>query len=270
MAGKSSVIEIFRFLRRLFFPEGGVYGLAYAFPGGFSEFTWKGGNSQLIVIRLEGTEPEVGEWSYEISIAGDERGFSTVQDEQFLISPQGRSRELLGKRNGSRSLLGRDGREVMQNIDPSRAALEWEPPGWEGSFLRRAVVSWRFHRLIPYLMRKANPAAAPPFLTETGENLSSWLMHLQTKYSFEFSKIQEVCRDVFPGLVSLFTSPTQQATVSVASKEQHLKRPVSLWEMSDGELAFVALLSIIFGPRDLGGTLYCIEEPENYYICTQG
>lgn len=264
MAGKSNVFEVFRLLRRLFFPEGGVYGLANAFTGGFTEYTWKGGSSRLIVITLEGTEADLGDWTYEISVAGDDRGFSAIQDERLSLSVQGRSHELIAKRNGSRTLLSRDGREVMQNIDASRAALEWEPPGWDGAFLRRSVVSWRFHRLIPHLMRKPNPAAAPPFLTETGDNLSSWLMHLQTKYSFEFSKVQQVCRDVLPGLVSLFTSPTQQSTVSVASKEQHLKRPVSLWEMSDGELAFVALLSLIFSPRELGAALYCIEEPENY------
>jgi predicted ATPase len=34
--------------------------------------------------------------------------------------------------------------------------------------------------------------------------------------------------------------------------------------MSDGELAFIALLSLIFSPPDLGAPLYCFEEPENH------
>jgi len=89
-------------------------------------------------------------------------------------------------------------------------------------------------------------------------------MQLQTRYSDAFARIQQVCRDVLPGFVDLFTSPTQQATVLVGSREEHLKRPLSAWEMSDGELAFVALLSLIYGPAELGAGLYCIEEPENH------
>jgi predicted ATPase len=34
--------------------------------------------------------------------------------------------------------------------------------------------------------------------------------------------------------------------------------------MSDGELVFVAYLSLILAPDDLGGTLLFIEEPENH------
>ena len=34
--------------------------------------------------------------------------------------------------------------------------------------------------------------------------------------------------------------------------------------MSDGELCFLALLSLIFAPERLGAPLYCIEEPENH------
>jgi predicted ATPase len=43
-----------------------------------------------------------------------------------------------------------------------------------------------------------------------------------------------------------------------------------MWEMSDGELAFVALLSLIYGPAELGAGLYCIEEPENHLHKRQG
>jgi predicted ATPase len=34
--------------------------------------------------------------------------------------------------------------------------------------------------------------------------------------------------------------------------------------MSDGELAFIAFLSLICAPDDLSGTLFLVEEPENY------
>lgn len=67
------------------------------------------------------------------------------------------------------------------------------------------------------------------FLTEHGDNLSSWLLILQTRYREAFDKIRSVAKDVFPELEDLFTSPTQQATVYLASREKHLKRPVSVW-----------------------------------------
>ncbi len=34
--------------------------------------------------------------------------------------------------------------------------------------------------------------------------------------------------------------------------------------MSDGELAFLALLSLVLIPDELGGSLQCVEEPENH------
>jgi predicted ATPase len=52
--------------------------------------------------------------------------------------------------------------------------------------------------------------------------------------------------------------------VYLASNEQGLLRPTPLFQMSDGELAFIAYLSLIFAPDDLGGTLFSIEEPENH------
>lgn len=270
MAGKSNFIEVFRFLQRVCFPrEPGLYGLPNAFAGGFAEFTWKGGDSRLMGIGLDGVVSQSGvlqnaEWSYEIAVVGDERGSLRVQKERLSVSLPDRSHELIVTRNAFRSVVNIDGREMYQNVDANRAAVEFEIPDWDGAFVRRSIASWRFYRLIPTLMRQTNPAAAPPFLMEHGDNFSSWLMHLQTKHSDAFAKIKQVCRDVLPDVSDLFTSPTQQATVAVASREKHLKRPVSAWEMSDGELAFVALLSLIFSPRELGATLYCIEELENH------
>ena len=269
MAGKSNFIEVFRFLKRVSFPRPGTWGLPNAFTGGFPEFTWKGGDSNLIFISLEGTVTEAGdlqnsEWNYEISVVGDERGLIRVQAERLSLSSSGTSHELIVKRNGGRSLVNKDGRELVSSLEPSRAALEFEIPDWDGAFLRRSIASWYFYRLMPDLMRQMNPLAASLFLTEGGDNLAAWLMQLQTRYSDAFARIRHVCRDVFPDFADLFTWPTQQGAVSVGSRENHLKRPVSMWEMSDGELTFVALLSLIFSPPDLGASLYCVEEPENH------
>lgn len=89
-------------------------------------------------------------------------------------------------------------------------------------------------------------------------------MTLQTKYGPSFDRIARVAKDAFPGLERLFTVPTQQGQVFLASEERYLKRPVPVFGMSDGELAFIALLSLIFSPLELGALLYCVEEPENH------
>lgn len=269
MAGKSNFIEVLVFLQRVSFPPAGIWGLANAFKGGFLENTWKGGDSNLIVISLEGVVTSAGdlqnaECTYEIAVLGDERGSIRVQEERLSVISHTGTHELIAKRNGNRVLVNRDGREVLSSLDADRSALEFEIPDWDGSFLRRFIAFWRFYRLTPLRMRGLPQATAQPFLNETGDNLSSWLMQLQTRHAEAFARIQMVCRDVLPDFENLFTSPTQQGTVYVASREKHLKLPVSVWEMSDGELAFLGLLSLIFCPPDLGASLYCIEELENH------
>lgn len=269
MSGKSNFVEVFRFLHRVSFPQAGTFGLGNAFTGGFQEFTWKGGDSNLISISLEGLgtgpgAPENAEWSYDIAVVGDERGSIRVQEERLTLSLLGRCHELIVTKDGNRSLVNQDGREIIPSLDANRPALEFDIPGWDGSFLRQFVGSCYFYELLPPRMRNASPATATRFLTPHGDNLSSWLMQLQTRYSDAFAQIRQVCRDVLPGFVDLFTWPTQQATVLIGSREEHLKRPVSIWEMSDGELAFVALLSLIFAPSELAAGLYCVEEPDNH------
>jgi predicted ATPase len=113
-------------------------------------------------------------------------------------------------------------------------------------------------------MRGANQSAAAPFLLEHGENFSSWLMTLQTRHDDEFERIARVARDLFPELEKLFTQPTQQGNVFAATREKYLKRTTSINQMSDGELVFIALLSLIYSPPELASPLLLIEEAENH------
>jgi predicted ATPase len=274
MSGKSNLIEVFRFLSRMVLTSAasGVHVLAKALDSGagFSEVTWKGGEANLISISLQGDFPLDSDpkkragWEYEISILLEPRGWVTVQKEALnMVRPEG-TYTLISKANGERVLKNLDGGVISRIHDSNRSGLEFEIPDWQGNALRRFIGSWRFYRFIPRLMKQANSTAATDFLVEHGENLSSWLMMLQTRYQESFAKIKTVSRDVFPEIEDLFTWPTQQATVYVSSKEKYLKRQVSVWEMSEGQLAFIALLSLIFSPPELTGGMYCVEEPENH------
>lgn len=272
MSGKSNLVDVLRFLFRMVLPQPGVYGLQNAVNslGGFSEVVWKGGDSNVISISLEGdlvtdessTTPL--RWKYDLSILGDPRGTVTVQEELLSASSSGVRYNLIDKEDGKRVLKNSDGRIISHVLDRDRSALEFEIPDWGGNLLRNFIGSWRFYRLVPQVMKRFNPTAAAGVLSEDGANLSSWLMMLQTRYRESFAKIGSVAKDVFPELEDVFTWPTQEATVFLASTEKHLRRPVSVWQMSDGELCFIALLSLIFCPLELGTALYCIEEPENH------
>jgi predicted ATPase len=272
MAGKSNLIEVFRFLGRMVLPGADLYGLvkAIAASGGFSELVWKGGDSRLVTISLKGELPvaagldDRAGWDYGISLIGDGRGAVTVQEEFLRVSGPAGTFALVDKVNGERVLKDLHGNVLSRVLDRDRSALEFEIPDWTGNILRRYIGSWRFYRLIPQLMKQPNPTLATSFLNEHGDNLSSWLMMLQTRFPESFTKIKAVARDVFPEIEDLFTWPTQQATVFVASREKHLKGPISVWQMSDGQLAFIALLSLVYSPLELGAGLYCVEEPENH------
>ena len=271
MSGKSNFIDAFRFLVDLLVPSPNVQGLSNAMMkrNGFREVVWKGGSSGLISFNLEGTWADTTKapvkWIYNLEILGEMRyGNANVQREELTLETSAGSLPLISTKDGRRILHSTKSPGMTEIHDSGRLALEYEIPDWEGNFIRTSIASWRFYRLIPSLMRQANPTAAAPFLTEYGDNLASWLLLLQTRYNDQFKRMVTACRDVFPDLQDVLSWPTLQSTVYLASREKYLSSPTTVWQMSDGELSFIALLSLVFAPTDLGAPLFCIEEPENY------
>ena len=274
MTGKSNFISLFRFLTHMVSPAAGVFGLPNAVNqlGGFPELAWKGADSNVISIALEGDfvglPPEGQEeaWAYSLDFVSDSRGNVAVQEEKLIFSgPSGDYaviRRDLG--SGHRVLGNRNRGAVTEVLDANRSALEFEIPDWEGNRIRNLFATFRFYNLIPVLMKQVNTLAAPYFLEEFGGNLSSWMLRLQTQYQEYFQKISLAAKSVFPEIASVFTVPTQQSTVLLASSEHHLKRAVPMWQMSDGELCLLAWLSLIFCPPEMGAPAYFIEEPENH------
>jgi predicted ATPase len=275
MAGKSNLISLFRFLTQMVVSAPAAYGLPSAITrnGGFAELAWRGSESNLMSLALEGefdersTEGEKKSWRYSLEILGDRtRGTIMVQDEALAVSTGARDTALIQKDpTTGRRVLTSPSRGTIGRVDDStRSALEYEVPDWEGNQLRRFFASFCFYRLIPQLMKQINPVAAPKFLDEDGGNLSSWLMMIQTRFPESFARIISAVKDVLPDVGNIMTWPTPQSTVFLASSERFLRSPVPVWQMSDGELAFIALLSLIFGPDEFGAPFYCIEELENH------
>jgi predicted ATPase len=275
MAGKSNVIDLFRFIYDMTFPrQAGTMALSNAVfgRGGFGELSWKGGNEQHIEIVLSGTTVEHGPewpWDYEISIQGEPNGRFWVARETLRVQRRKDipADDLIENNGGQRFFCNIQHQRISPSSvsDNSRSVLEFEVPGWPGGFVRSAIAKWRFYELVPSLMRTPNQTAAATFLQEHGENLSQWLLNLQAEhYDNSFARIQQVLRDALPQVTGLFNSPTQQSTVALGSREKHLTRPVTLSQMSAGELAFIAFLSLIYAPPDRASSLYCIEDLENY------
>ncbi len=272
MAGKSNIMDFFRFIHDMAFPPPGSMGLVNAFVarGGFGEVLWKGGDEQLIELALSGTTNAHGPewtWDYEVIIQGEPRYDNFRIARESLRVQQGNlpARDLVENVGQERFFINNPPQRLSSTPDSSRSILEFEILGWAGSFLRSSIGGWRFYELVPSIMRDPNQTAAVKYLREHGENLSQWLLGLQAEYYDDsFARIQQVLRDALPQVTGLFNSPTQQSTVVLRSREKDLKRPVTLSQMSAGELAFIAYLSLIFSPPELTGSLYCVEDLENY------
>lgn len=248
---------------------------AIGYLGGFAEVVWKG--TEQIVQTLEiGITTEVRTaprapaktFEYDIAIEEIERhgAIQVVRERLTMVEARGQPITLLETQGGQVEYRANasDKAQTYPMRQPDRLGLEaLSIPGSDLNAFRDLVSSWRFYKLTPSLMKTANPSAPQPFLVDLGVNLSSWLFTLQG-HPNEFQRIRQVALDVFPNLAELLIQPAQAGMVSLGSTERYLKRPVSLARMSDGELAFLALLSLILAPDKLGAPLYCIEEPETH------
>jgi predicted ATPase len=263
MAGKSNLIDCFKFLAHMV-----SSGISRAFleRGGFSEVVWKGNADSRISFALSA---ETGgkankHYEYELSIVGSATGLISVEKEHLVVKTGAQVSSLIDLQYGQGQITHLDGSQAFRPPGPGQSALEFAVPGWEGTEVREFIASWRFYRFLPTLMKQANAAVGQNFLNEHGDNFSSWLMTLQTGYPEEFRQFRQAAIDALPDLEAVLTPPTQLATTYVTTREKHLKQPVTIWRMSDGELVFLAFLSLIFAPEAFSAPLYCIEEPENH------
>lgn len=266
MAGKSNLIDCLKFLSHMT-----IFGVTQAFlnRGGFQEVAWKGADngpiSFLLFIAEGVNEKDMGkEFEYEISIIGSPEGLVSIEREHLKIRKLEQESTLIDLRHGQGKITKSDGEIAFTIKDPNKSALEFSVPGWEGMEVKDYISKWRYYRLSPDVMKQANAAVAQQYLMETGQNFSSWLMTLYTSYPEEFSSLKQVAKDSFPGLEEILTPPTQFATTYLTTREKYLKHPINIWHLSDGEIIFLAWLSLIFAPPSLGAPLFCAEEVENH------
>lgn len=271
MSGKSNLIQGLMFLTET--AAGGLH-QALGNRGGFPEVIWKGSNANDIGFGLTIEVPAFGNASkekrfeYELVINGnplDPAGYASVQHEKLWILTQEEEKiPLIDIENAKGTFRFANGKVVSEISGPSYAPLGYSIPGWEGMEFKNYLLACRYYNLIPAAMKAINPAQSQKHLISNGSNFSSWLMTLQTAYPEEFRRFKKVATDVFPDLEEIMAPPTQFGTTFVSTKEKNLIRNVPLSRMSDGEVVFLALLSLLFAPTDLGAPLHCFEEPETH------
>jgi predicted ATPase len=265
MSGKSNLIDCLKFLSHIC-----ILGVTQAFlnRGGFREVAWKGKDKGSIsfglTIEQERGIEEQKIYQYEISIAGSPTGLISVEREYLTVKVAEKVSTLIDLRNGQGKITHSDGSLAFNIADPSRSALEFSVPGWEGMEVKNYISKWRYYHLSPEIMKQPNAAVTQSYLMENGQNFSSWLMTLQTSYPEEFRSIRQVAKDSLSGLEEILTPPTQFATTYLTTQEKYLDQPINIWHMSDGEILFLAWLSLIFVPAPFGATLFCVEELENH------
>jgi len=269
MAGKSNILDVFRFLHDVFFPKPGFDGVSFAMAqrGGVNEVLWKGGDDRLITIALEASDSAKGDtkYRYEVQLIVGLGDFVTTQNESLKLIRGRVEHDLIALKQGLLWLKNADGKELGGFGSSGVTALQHASPAWDGYRFYEMVKLWRFYHFLPPRMKESSKMASGRDLDEPGgDNLSAWLMWLQTHSPEAFGKVNEVLRDLFPGLGQIRTIPTEDGNVHISLREQGLKRPTNVWQVSDGFLVLTGLLSLIYVPPERGGTLYCIEEPENH------
>ncbi len=276
MSGKSNLISCLKFVALALCSgpdSSGRSGLEQTLvqAGGLRELTWKGADDPTITIELVLDSPGTSEnepekiYHYNLVLTGSfQIEGVTVQHESLTLETAGNSQRIFEVTNGRGVWLWQGKTSELNVGEPKRSVLEAvNLPDFEGSEFRKLISSWRYYQLVPQLMRNENRPSPSRFLGELGENFSSWMFTLQT-HPRDFTRLKQAACDVLPSLADILIEPTQTANVFISSRERTLKSAVGIKRMSDGELVFLALLSLIFAPEELGAPLYCIEEPERH------
>jgi predicted ATPase len=281
MSGKSNILSAFKFLHQFMFPQAGLQGLGYAVAqhGGINELLWKGDEkgaypgtiSKLIRLAVEAGEEadSNSKFKYALEVISGAGDFYSHSESLKKLSPElfGRPREehdLIVQRQGISSAKNVDGKELGGVGSSYASAFERPITGWDGNTFREWANGWRFYHLVPPAMKESGPTREGQILAEDGHNLSAWLMWVQAHSAEAFSRVSEVLQDLFPEIISLRAIPTTEDRAYLAARERGLTRDTRVFQMSDGFLVLTALLSLIYAPPELSGSLICLEEPENH------
>src|SRR6266849_10026572 len=222
MSGKSNILDVLRFLHDVFFPQAGSEGVKYAIAqrGGANEIFWRGGDEKLITIILEATDHAQAstKYRYELQLIYGAGDFVTTHNESLKLIRAGTEHDLTEVRDGFLWLRNADKKEWGGIGTSGVTAVQHATPNWDGYPFYRMVKDWRFYHLVPPAMKNSGPVSEGRVLAEDGNNLSAWLMWLQSHSVEAFSRLNEVLCDLFPELEYVRVIPTSEGRVYLLAK----------------------------------------------------
>jgi len=264
MSGKSNILSALEFLTRAFATNLNQALLEQQSLGDIL-FLGQDNRSFLMDFSIECNGPEENEtFTYALKLQGATPGAFVIESERLILNRNSELIPLVEMERGQGKVLHLNGEPVYSSPGTNHSALEFGIPGWYGTRIKDLMATWQFFNLVPLLMKQPSAIKGEKYLNKNGNNFSSWFMTLQTQYPKEYRDIKNAASSCLPGLEEILTVPTQTSTAFLATKEKGLKRNIPLWRMSDGELVFLAYLSLLYAPPELSAPVVCIEEPENF------
>lgn len=124
----------------------------------------------------------------------------------------------------------------------------------------RELTSARVFRINPRTARQSGVPSVLGELGKFGDNLPSALDNLATNHPSQFARLEELLKEVIPGLTSLRTRYTASRQMGLFLEEEGFGNPWDAEELSDGTLMSMALFVALLQPWY---RCVVIEEPEN-------
>jgi len=130
--------------------------------------------------------------------------------------------------------------------------------------LREYIRAWRFYNSFNInneKIRRPVPTSQDPLLHEDAGNLSAVLFYLMSEHSDAFEELGSVIRSAIPGFKGLNVKARGAPGEVIAYwQEEQIDRELSLADLSDGTLRFIAWATLCVMPSP--PTLVCIDEPD--------
>ena len=260
-SGKSTILDALRFLHE------GVQSRDFRTPvysrGGFNNLAWKGGPAdhiELVVILEEGDTRF--EWSIRLVRGPVDFDVSEHVRGLPLESPP---QELLRAEKGDGEWWSGEKRAGV-TLKQTSTVCALSAASADASFPARGVAEfvarWGFFDPSPFLLRRdwlggSDVGRFDPY----GRNLAETLYNLRHSAPEVLDRIVTATREIV-GLPEKIEPRESEDRFYFVQEEPGLRFSVNQMGVSSGTLRMMALMTAIYGDRDIN--LVGIEEPENY------
>ncbi len=245
-AGKSNLIQVFRFLREIFKKNLANYSL----KRGVNSLLYFGRKkSSNVSFKFEFFEGDIAN-VYEITLLPTDEGTFTVESEQTCYHKKTEYAEPFCR------LIGAGTREAVLADSKDKVA----------GYVRRDMVSYRvyhFHDTSDTaLVKDECPIDDNHFLRADAANLAAFLYVLQRKSPEHFQNIENIIRQIAPFFERFQLEPSRlsAAKIRLEWKENGSDAYFNASALSDGTLRFMCLATLLLQP-DLPSVIL-LDEPE--------